>query len=346
MEDKKMYKMLLLCFLLVGMGTYGLPEKPLHTFADLANPNHIDIQGEELYVLDEAEVKIYSLKNFQFLRKFGKKGEGPGELMPNPEIPLQMNFFKENITLNSPYKRITFSKTGEILSEAPLPFFASQIIPLDNQFITVKNKPTDQGEVHSHVLLLDSQLKELKTLYIYKGLISFKKGKIVIPPRLVFIRSGPDRIFVMSHGNDFQIDIFDPRGKALKPIKMDYPKIKLTEDYKKEITGWLKLQPIFKAVPEAIVKMLYFSEELPTIRNFLVKDKKVYVQTYKKKGDEGEFFIFDFNGKLLKKVFLPGIAAPVQTNPNATYTVKANRYYYLIENLESENWELHVKEID
>jgi hypothetical protein len=331
------------CFLL---GTHVFSLKPLHTFTDLAKPTQIDIRGEELYVLEEAEVKVYSLKNFQFLRKFGKKGEGPGELIPNPEIPLQMNLFKENITLNSPYKRITFSKTGKILGESSVTFFTSQIIPFDNKFIVVKNKPSDQGEVHSHVLLLDSQLKELKTLYIYKGLISFKKGKIVIPPRLVFIRSSLDRIFVMSHGNDFQIDIFDPRGNALKPIKMDYPKIELTGAYKKEITGWLKLQPIFKAVPAAIVKMLYFSENLPTIRNFLVKDKKVYVQTYKKKVEQGEFFIFDFNGKLLKKVYLPGITTPVQTNPNTTYTVKGNKYYYLIENIESEKWELHAKEIN
>ncbi len=90
--------------------------------------------------------------------------------------------------------------------------------------------------------------------------------------------------------------------------------------------------------------MIYFPEYLPVIRNILVIDKEIYVQTYKTKERLSEFFILDLNGSVLKTVFLPAAKweRKLRPTPAVTYAFKDNKYYYLEENMDKEEWELHM----
>ena len=318
--------------------------KVLQELPEVANPLQIEIVGDELLVLDGVEVIVYSLTKHCFLRKFGKRGEGPGELIPSPETPPQMQVYRDNILVNSPFKRVCFSLAGKVQQENSYSFFVNQVVPFRDLQAVVKTVPTETGEFHSHVILLDSQLKEKKTLYISKGLISLQKGKIVMPPRLVLVQSSADgkRLFVLDQLKDFRIDVFDAKGNPLPALHLDYPGIKLTSDIQKKIMTWLKLQPAFKEAPQEVINMLYFPGYLPVIRNFLVKDKKIYVQTYKTRDELAEFFIFDLEGKLLKNLYLPGAcSAPMTIGPGTTYTFHEGKYYYLQEDIETGQWMLY-----
>jgi hypothetical protein len=52
--------------------------------------------------------------------------------------------------------------------------------------------------------------------------------------------------------------------------------------------------------------------------------------------------ILDFNGKVLGRIYLPGgFREAIQVDPNSTYTIKDDAYYYLEECEETEEWELH-----
>ena len=71
------------------------------------------------------------------------------------------------------------------------------------------------------------------------------------------------------------------------------------------------------------------------------------MQAYKKKANDSEFFVFDENAQLIKQVFLPDESRyKVKMNPDVTFTIKNNRYYYLVENLDNGDWELHMKPIE
>ncbi|UCH96431.1 MAG: hypothetical protein JSV88_06160, partial [Candidatus Aminicenantes bacterium] len=85
-------------------------------------------------------------------------------------------------------------------------------------------------------------------------------------------------------------------------------------------------------------------EFFPAIRDLIVDNGHVYVITWRKKEQEHEFLIFDLEGKLEKKTWLPlqdyddGVAL-------FPYSLKNNYLYQLIDNEEEEVWELQRSSI-
>lgn len=334
--------MFIILLVLLIFSSFVFSEK-LSVLAELTNPAMIEINGDELYVLDGAEVYVYSLHDYGFLRKFGKKGEGPGELLPQPDLPIVMQIYSEYVLLNSFNKMIYFSKTGEMIKEKRIPFLTFQIMPLGKNYAASKFTRNSRGGSQVSVLLFDDEFKELKKLYETELLNDFGKGKVAFPLLDTFIQCSSDQLFVADQQSDFEIQRFDLEGNRLTPIKRSYQKIKITETFKKKSWEWLQLQPVFRTFPDVFKQMIYFPDYLPDIRNFLVKDKKIYVQTYKTKETLSQFFIIDLNGSMLKTAFLPGADKErLRPNPAVTYSFKDNKYYYLEENLDTEEWELHM----
>jgi hypothetical protein len=58
----------------------------------------------------------------------------------------------------------------------------------------------------------------------------------------------------------------------------------------------------------------------------------------------GKISYFTTEGKFLKRFYLPVKEMDVQFYP--PYTVRDNRFYQLLENEETEQWELHITEIE
>jgi hypothetical protein len=336
---KKIVFLILLVLLIFS--SYGFSEK-LSVLAELTNPAMIEIDGDKLYVLDDVEVYVYSLKDYSFLRKFGQKGEGPGELLPPPDLPITMQVRKEYVLLNSLNKMIYFSKTGKMIKEKRIPFIVFQIVPFGKNYAVTKFTRTNEGGSQISILIYNDEFKELKKLYQTTLLVDRGKGKIPFPIVSVYIQCLDNQLFVVDQQKDYEIQRFDLEGNRLTPIKKEYQKIKVTEAYKKESLEWIKLQPAYKTAPDIIKKMMYFLEYLPVIKNILVKNNKIYLQTYKTKKSLSEFFILDSSGTVLKTVFLPGAKQEsISPTPSVTYAFKDNKYYYLEENMDEEEWELH-----
>jgi hypothetical protein len=90
---------------------------------------------------------------------------------------------------------------------------------------------------------------------------------------------------------------------------------------------------------------------LPAIRNIFDDDKKLYVRTYREIDGKSEFYIFSTEGRLLRKIFFAiaknnaKFAFPYMRD-SAPYTFNKGKLYQLIENEETEKFELHVTSID
>jgi hypothetical protein len=54
---------------------YGFGKK-LAVLPEVNRPGFIEIDGEKIFILDGVTVKIYSMKDYRFLTKFGKEGQG------------------------------------------------------------------------------------------------------------------------------------------------------------------------------------------------------------------------------------------------------------------------------
>jgi len=328
-------------FLLSLCLSYGFAKK-LAALPQLANPISIEIDENELYVLDDVVVYVYSLKDYQFLRKFGQKGEGQGQLMPNTEVPLVMNIANGNVFLNSQIKMIQFSKKGEIIKEQRIPF-SFQTIPFGKNYVSIKIS-TMHAVNSFNVILYDPDFNQLKLLYSRERIPLSRRGKLSLPPELIIVRSSKDKLFVFDQKNGFDIDIFDLRGNRVHNIKVDYPRIKMTESFKKTAEAWFRAQPSFHMATEELREMIYFPDYLPVMRNFIIENQKLYIQAYNTRANSSEFIVLDFDGKLIKQTFLPDYEiSPVQLNSSNIFTFFNEKYYHLIKM--GSGWEIHVEEI-
>lgn len=320
--------------------------KMLKVLTEPANPTIVEAAGDELYILDDVFVYVYSLKDYKLLRKFGKKGEGPGELLTTLDMPITMQLSDKYIILNSFNKIIYFSKSGQMIKERRIPIIAFQVIPFGDNYVVTKFNRDSSGSSKAAVLLFDQDFKEIKKLYENNLLNDMRKGKIAVPLANIFAKCSGDRVFIFDQQRDFIIDVFDLNGKKLAPVTMDYRKLKVNEAFKKKYMDWLKVQPAFKTVMEVIKDMIYFTEYLPVVRNAKIMNQQLIVQTYKMQDQRCEFLMLDLKGNIKKQVFLPGAdREQIRPDPAAVYTFQGNTYYYLIENVDEEEWELHSEAI-
>lgn len=349
-----MVKKILLLFILLLVFFFMLFSRKLAVLPELMKPGNIEINENNVYILDGVTVCVYSMDDYRLKTRFGKRGQGPGELIPDDEIPLQMRLLEGDIFLNSQTKIIQYSKEGRMLMEKTFPFVCMQIVPLGEGFAVSRSDIGTNGAFSIKVVLYDFQLKPIKTLTVMeKDDLSIKR-KIVIPPPYIYLHRANNTLYVTG-GNqrDFHIEVFDRKGYPLEPIKTPYQRIKLTSAFEKELIEWFKTDSRFSSVPMEVFQRLHFLRYLPAIRNIVINKRpagsswRMYVQTYKQQGGLSEFFVFDLKGNLLKKIYLPAVSrSKVKMNHEIMFTFYNNEYYYLMENLDAEKWELHLEEIN
>jgi len=165
-----------------------------------------------------------------------------------------------------------------------------------------------------------------------------------------------DKIFVDESPKGFFIEVFDSEGNKLYHIEKSYQKFKVTEEHQKDILERFKSDRLVKIQGWERIKRSYqkfhYPEYFPAIQNLVVVDKKIYVQNLKKKHDskEEEFIIMDLKGNTLKILSLPVTQKPhlyfrmTGLGPKF-FTIAHDKCYYLVENEDEEEWELHVTDI-
>ena len=137
-------------------------------------------------------------------------------------------------------------------------------------------------------------------------------------------------------------DELDDNGSKVSAVNRDYKRIKVGDDYKKGVHHYFKTSLSTRDFYEGYFKNnLKFTDYFPAIQSFFVDNGKIYIQTYLKKGDKYEFFIYDLKGAFLKRLFLP--VAYRDAFRAQAWTIKNNTFYQMIEN--EDEWELHAVEI-
>lgn len=322
----------------------GFAEK-LAELSDLVRPARIDVDGNELYVVQGAEILVFSLKDYRFQRKFGRLGQGPGELMLHPERGILIEIGREYVFLNSFNKMICFTKKGTLIEEKALPFYLLQLVPWGDNYAITKYAPAKNRGRMIYVYLFDADFNEIKLVHSSERSSPQQTGRIGIPPQHLFVRCYEGKLFILDKVTSYRIDVYDINGKPLEAIDLNLEKMEVTDEYKKDVRQWFRTQPHLRAV-SGIDQMIDFPHYLPEVRNFFVDAAKIYVQTYRRNNELSEFVILDFKGRVLDRIFLPGgFNEAVQVDPDSTYTIKDGIYYYLLENEDTEIWELHRESI-
>jgi hypothetical protein len=304
----------------------------------LSNPRQLLLDNEHIYIIDFPTVFVYSLKDFSLIREFGKQGEGPKEF--KQYINLYFQDIEPNHLVVSSLGKISFySRNGTYIKEVKIPFGGWTFQPLGNKFMGHTLGGTAK-EGYKALNIYDSNLNKIKEIYRKEFFFddSIKKRTLFASNYRYWTHQ--DKIYVVAK-NDFIIEIFDSNGKPLEPIHLKkYKRVKCTEKHKKSVLEFFQQNPRIKPVFERFKNQIQFPDYFPAIRDMVIDEGKIFVLTYNRKDGKNEFFIFDMDGKLLRKKFIP-----IQTLNSVSpypYYIKNGKLYQLVENEDTEEWELQI----
>jgi len=315
--------------------------KKLATLPGLFKPNPIAVDDQQLYICDGVTVHIYSLEDFTRKATFGKPGEGPQEFLHNPSAPasIMIAAFPEYLLVGSRGKISFYSKDGKFIREQKVP--GGQMFgiyqPIGNNFAGMGGSLGEDRSMALTINLYDADFKKIREIHKQSFM---KKGMLSFPAVNPIFYARENRIIVPG-GEEFAINILDAEGNKVTSISREYKRLKVGDDYKKGVHDFLKAMA--KDRYELVKQMLTFRDTFPAIQAFFVEDGKIYIQTFMGKDGSDEFFIYDLNGKFLKRLFVPfKYLNPVIPSP---FAIKNDTLYQLIENENEEEWELHAVEI-
>lgn len=318
--------------------TAALPE--------LIKPECILVDNGKIYIIESTTIYIYSSADFKLFKKFGKEGEGPREFKhsPAPWVPSLFVFFKPGrLFINSMGKISIYSREGEFIDEIKNPGFMRVLIPFEENYIGFGR--AQEGKVSYFTYNLhDSNFKKGKEIYRLK---SPEQGGRDIDP---IVMAGIKNIFFKyTHRGRFFlpawdgiIHIFDKTGKKVGAITPGCRKVVLDLELKGRFDNYFRTDPRFKRIysRDAGRGRIRFPGHLPLLKEYRVADGKVFVVSSFKENGKYESFIYDMDGKLLKKVGLPlKDKDMLEVYP---FTIADGKIYQLVENEDEEEWMLEV----
>jgi len=337
MEDlmKKTLFCVLLLFCIVILHAEKVAE-----FPELMQPIRINIDGDEMFVVDgRSKIEVFSISEQKLLREISKSGQGPGEFRYLPF----MKIFPDSVFLGAYNKVMVFSRDGRIIEEKRQ-FPVAKALPVKENCVSFGTEREGE-DTYRTVNLLNPDLKKIKELH--RRLRILRKGGInPIRDYLDFDTHG-DKIFIADSREGFVIKIFDNLGGKQYTINNEVEKIRITNEFKTAYIEQLTARPGGQGAEWKVAVDRFgvkYDRYFPDIREFLVADDKIYVQTYRTKQGKTEFIVLDFNGDSFQPVFLP-LYEEESLIDKHVYTFYKGDYYFLKYNDDKEIWELHRIEL-
>ncbi len=312
---------------------------------EFGRPEGINIGNGYIYIHERTTVFIYNLKNYKFVNKFGKEGEGPGELKINPfGAPMSVDPHNGKVYISSMAKLSIFSKTGEYEKEYKVNA-TDTYYPFGERYVCLSTTPKEETgqELVLALFLADENLKKGKL--IYKSDLEVGpnfKWDFPITPFYPYMEG--DKLFVIAGIHGFAIDVFHQNGKKLYRIKRDYKRIKIPSYYEDKTLKWFETDPNYKQFYEFFKTRIKIKDYYPPIYAMFVDNGKLYVLTNKLKKGQRECIVMDLKGNEKKRIFLP-IPELYGMDFRFLFIIKNDYLYKLEENIDDETWELYKIEI-
>ncbi len=195
--------------------------KKAATLPGLSRPAILIVKSNNIFVLEDTTVLIYALKDFKLIKKFGKKGEGPGEFVYNANNgrPMSMSLNKNNILVNSFGRMSYFDVNGKYLREKKVTADAL-LFPIKNKFVGIGPINDSSGKQFIGFRLIEENFKDWKILYSSDLDLGNRMRQLLLP--IVSFTYNPvykDKIYINAGTLEFLIDVFDSNGNKLYSIK-------------------------------------------------------------------------------------------------------------------------------
>ena len=282
------YRIKALWVLLVfSLFTFTSHAAKIAELPEVLRPYGLIVKGGSIYVVDNIIIKIFSLKDFKFIKNIGKKGQGPGEFTFSPRIDV----FDEYIFVNTWGKIILFSIKGDYISEKklifPIKYFRHPFLPIGENYVGMN---WDYRKKSRHINIFDKDFKVKKV--VYKSIID----EPPLPPRpgeRVEKRDTnavlhcwnycvyKNKIFIGDTKKGFYFSVYDSNGTPLYEIQINIRKNEISKAFIEEFWRRKKSTGVWKE--EKKYTNYVFPKYFPAYASFKINQDKMYVYTYKKK---------------------------------------------------------------
>ncbi len=278
------YKRLNLFVVLLILPVVGFSSK-IVPLTNLVRPDSIVIDNQQIYISDGEKIYIYS-KNFTLKKKFGKRGEGPGEFKINPAgvIKLQIYVQPDHILINNLGRVSFFTKDGIYKNQINVTS-GNNFQPVGKGFVGYMGNKRIKNILYSSINTYDSNFKNIKEIYSREYYVQTHKNFNLIrlgcgnTGRAHYI-SYDNKIFI--EGENDTIHVFDENGNKKYDVHLDYEKLKVSKKHEEAI-----LEDLYALFTGPSMRMLIKEKgKFPTYfpaRFFYIADGKIYTPTYKKK---------------------------------------------------------------
>jgi hypothetical protein len=181
----------------------------LATLTDFMKPTYLAVDEVQFYVIEKAQVYVYSLKDFSLKKKFGKAGEGPQEFKIGGD-PDDLILFPQPdyLFFNSLGKISFFTKGGKFIKEkrttSQIPLFQ----PMGSQFVGAAMLFGEDRSLSFAVNLYNENLEKVREIHRQKMV---SRGRLQFPIIRPSFSVSDNKIILRGEGG-FLVNIFDKNG--------------------------------------------------------------------------------------------------------------------------------------
>lgn len=342
-------------------------ESKIIPMPEVIRPMALVVSNGKIIIPERNHIAIYSLENFQLEKKFGTRGEGPGEF----SYPPQITAYPDHLLANTWGKLLHFSYNGDLIKETkiiiPYNYGTWPLLPVGDNYVgfPTEVEKTNQGTVrllhtgwlYNHEFKPIKQLCEPIRPIVPPPPPPPRKGTQPRPtpkqdfgaiPEYVDCAIVDDRIFLADNRKGFHISVFDSQGNRLYEIDKEYKPLTVPKEFKDDYMKRQQAHPDWESLERQF--NFQFTEKFPAFSSFKVADNKIYVTTYEKKDEKYEVVVMDLEGKILKRSF--SFPLPPYQDPSYSFTLFSNEYeiyqdkiYNLAYNYDTDTFELHITPI-
>ncbi len=328
--------------ILVLMFTFNLSAKikiQKLIIKDVFKPHTITINDKIMVIADNYTLKLFKKDGDKFnstpFKTFGKRGEGPQEFkeFPFPQI------LKDEIMVSSLGKVLFYNFKGNLIKEQKTNIRTPLVKYLDGKFVSNSISRKDKTLFISYNVY-SSDFTNNKSFHESEWCIQPGKKRTLF--ETYFFDTYQDKAIFAYYNDEPKIGIVDKNAKIIRNIILKTNRQVFNSKDMKNIINSLKNNSADTSYLEFIKKTRQ-PKYFPYIRYCKVDKDKIYVFTYKKKNNLTQCLVYNFKGKEIKRCFVP--IKETTLLDKAIFTVYNNTLFQLIEDIDKEEWFLHISKI-
>jgi len=264
-------------------------EKEEYSDLGLKEPDIVEADSKgNIFVVEKFPQSEYFIYKFsphgRFIMKFGRKGQGPGEVQGIWDLLLDKN---DRILVSDPNvnKVVEFDTEGRFVNETKVGPGLREVLPLSNgNYLARRYQKTDSETYGMYLGVFRPDFEEVKTVGFYdmSDLVPGKRQSGIIIP--FYWRVAGDRIYVGNGGKEYDIRVYDLDGNLLCMIRKDFNPVGYPEEFR------LQTEKIAAAQPNL---NLFVLKDMPPFNSFFLDEAgRLFVMTYER-SENGEGFVHD-----------------------------------------------------